>query len=446
MLKLPPPIWALIYVLFASAISWRLGWPKIPGLPFAPLGIALAIAACILPIWAILLFRREGTEVSPTSPTNQKLVISSPTNLPATPCIWGWFCSRSGSRYRQALANDDCALCGLRHGRLGSHPLRRGQDAPSVRSVLRRLSEPGDSGRQERCQLDQCYASQWTRWRTKFHCLIARRSPFKFRGTEPHFAGLICAFAWAWRRHAVLGCDLTCADFCPGMGERTRLPFATSPGFRHSHGRGSAGHSGSRANQSFPERRQFPFATSPGSRRSHGRGSARHSDLTPADLSGKDVLAVFDISQPSAKRKFYVLDFKTGQVTAHYAAHGRDNGPNAKAIKFKGFPTDLDMVPLGPLKTAHSEVMEPYKKIVDRYNGRVYPDMIVVALEGVTSYNSYVDPLPRSNGSSTRTRTPPLVFAPKIAACWGGATVASSSIRSKTPRWSRGFRMELWFS
>jgi len=71
----------------------------------------------------------------------------------------------------------------------------------------------------------------------------------------------------------------------------------------------------------------------------------------------KDVLAVFDISQPSAKKRFYVLDFKTGQVTAHYAAHGRDNGPNAKAIKFKGFQTDLDMVPLGPLKTAHSEVM-----------------------------------------------------------------------------------------
>ena len=41
----------------------------------------------------------------------------------------------------------------------------------------------------------------------------------------------------------------------------------------------------------------------------------------------KDVLAVFDISQPSAKKRFYVLDFKSGQVTAHYAAHGRDNGP-----------------------------------------------------------------------------------------------------------------------
>jgi hypothetical protein len=46
----------------------------------------------------------------------------------------------------------------------------------------------------------------------------------------------------------------------------------------------------------------------------------------------KDVLAVFDISQLSANKRFYVLDFKSGQVTAHYAAHGRDNGPNATAL------------------------------------------------------------------------------------------------------------------
>jgi L,D-transpeptidase catalytic domain len=115
----------------------------------------------------------------------------------------------------------------------------------------------------------------------------------------------------------------------------------------------------------------------------------------------KDVLAVFDISQPSSKKRFYVLDFESGQVTAHYAAHGRDNGPQAKAIKFKGFQTDLDMVPLGPLKTAHSEVMDPYKTIVDRYDGTVYPNMIVVVLDGVTSYTVTLATHPRTNGLST---------------------------------------------
>ena len=75
-----------------------------------------------------------------------------------------------------------------------------------------------------------------------------------------------------------------------------------------------------------------------------------------AIFTNKDALAVFDISQPSANKRFYILDFKSGQVTAHYAAHGRDNGPNARATRFKGFQTHLDMVPLGPLKTSHSEV------------------------------------------------------------------------------------------
>jgi protein-S-isoprenylcysteine O-methyltransferase Ste14 len=88
-LKLPPPIWALIYVLIASAISWWLGWPYIPGLPFALLGIALVAVACIPPVWAIFLFRREGTEVSPTSATNRKLVISGPYRFTRNPMYLG---------------------------------------------------------------------------------------------------------------------------------------------------------------------------------------------------------------------------------------------------------------------------------------------------------------------------------------------------------------------
>src|SRR5262252_4033034 len=108
----------------------------------------------------------------------------------------------------------------------------------------------------------------------------------------------------------------------------------------------------------------------------------------------KDALAVFDISQPSANKRFYLLDFKSGEVTAYYAAHGRSNGPNAKAVKFKGFQRDLDMTPLGPLKTAHSEVMAHYKTIIDRYDGTVYRNMIVAVLQGVTSYNSYINHTP----------------------------------------------------
>jgi hypothetical protein len=108
----------------------------------------------------------------------------------------------------------------------------------------------------------------------------------------------------------------------------------------------------------------------------------------------KDALAVFDISQPSANKRFYVLDLKSGEATAHHAAHGRHNGPNAKAVKFKGFQRDLDMVPLGPLKTARSEVMDHYKTIVDRYDGTVYRNLIVAVLQGITAYNRYINHTP----------------------------------------------------
>ena len=113
-------------------------------------------------------------------------------------------------------------------------------------------------------------------------------------------------------------------------------------------------------------------------------------------FSKKDVFAVFDISQPSANKRFYLLDFTSGQVTAHFAAHGRTNGPNAKATKFKGFQRDLDMVPLGPLKTvpATPEVTAHYRTIVDRYDGTVYRNMVVGILEGVAPYNRYINHTP----------------------------------------------------
>ena len=106
-------------------------------------------------------------------------------------------------------------------------------------------------------------------------------------------------------------------------------------------------------------------------------------------FSKKDVFAVFDISQPSANKRFYILDFKSDQVTAHFAAHGKSNGPHAKATKFKGFQRDLDMVPLGPLKSipASAEVTSHYRTIVDRYDKTVYRNMIVGVLEGMAPYN-----------------------------------------------------------
>jgi hypothetical protein len=60
--------------LHGSALSWSLGWPTIPGLPLPLLGIVLVALAFIPPVWAFILFRREDTEINPTSLANRKLV------------------------------------------------------------------------------------------------------------------------------------------------------------------------------------------------------------------------------------------------------------------------------------------------------------------------------------------------------------------------------------
>ena len=89
MIKLPPPIWALIYVLVTLAISWLLGWPDLPGLPLPSFGIALALIPWALPVWAFLMFRRAGTEIDPTSPTNRALVVDGPYRYTRNPMYLG---------------------------------------------------------------------------------------------------------------------------------------------------------------------------------------------------------------------------------------------------------------------------------------------------------------------------------------------------------------------
>ena len=85
MLKLPPPIWTAIYVLLAAAGTRLLGGAKIPGLQVVPLGIALVAIALVPSFWAFTLFRREGTEIDPTSPVNQKLITRGPYRYTRNP-------------------------------------------------------------------------------------------------------------------------------------------------------------------------------------------------------------------------------------------------------------------------------------------------------------------------------------------------------------------------
>lgn len=89
MLKLPPPIWGLIYVLVALVASWQLGWPKVPGFPLPKLGMALAFIPWALPVWAAIVFRRADTEINPTSPTNRALIVDGPYRHTRNPMYLG---------------------------------------------------------------------------------------------------------------------------------------------------------------------------------------------------------------------------------------------------------------------------------------------------------------------------------------------------------------------
>jgi hypothetical protein len=90
MLKLPPPAWALAYVLIAAALSYLAGWPRIPGLPLVPLAVLLVVAGVALSATGGKLFRREGTELNPASTTNRKLVTRGLSAFRVTRWTSGW--------------------------------------------------------------------------------------------------------------------------------------------------------------------------------------------------------------------------------------------------------------------------------------------------------------------------------------------------------------------
>ena len=89
MLKFPPPIWALAYVVIAYGLSRLAGGDPIPYLPGVPFAVVLIVAGVALSVSAAALFRREGTELNPASATNQKLVTSGPFRFTRNPMYLG---------------------------------------------------------------------------------------------------------------------------------------------------------------------------------------------------------------------------------------------------------------------------------------------------------------------------------------------------------------------
>ena len=140
MLKLPPPIWTLIYIMISATISWLLDWPTPPGLPLPPLGITLVAVAFIAPVWAFVLFRREGTEIDPTSPTNRKLVTSGPYQFTRNPMYLGLVILTWAWRYGSALGQCSLRLSPSSPPLIGStSPSRKPRCAVSSEQLMKTM-------------------------------------------------------------------------------------------------------------------------------------------------------------------------------------------------------------------------------------------------------------------------------------------------------------------
>ena len=103
MLKLPPPVWAFTYVIIATAVSRLYPWRALIDLRIVWLGVALVAIGIAISAWAFMLFRREGTEINPTSETNKSLVVRGPFRFTRNPMYLGLVVSTLGIAFWTGL-------------------------------------------------------------------------------------------------------------------------------------------------------------------------------------------------------------------------------------------------------------------------------------------------------------------------------------------------------
>lgn len=89
MLKLIPPFWCAIYLAGCGVVSALYPWRSFVDLRIMWLGVVLLIAGAALAVSAFHLFRREDTELDPTSETNKALIIRGPYHLTRNPMYAG---------------------------------------------------------------------------------------------------------------------------------------------------------------------------------------------------------------------------------------------------------------------------------------------------------------------------------------------------------------------
>ena len=89
MLKLPPPMWAMVFLGLCALASWALDWPAIPLPHHEPIGIAIFFIGWIPAVLAFRAFRLAGTELDPTSDANYAFITSGPYRFSRNPMYLG---------------------------------------------------------------------------------------------------------------------------------------------------------------------------------------------------------------------------------------------------------------------------------------------------------------------------------------------------------------------
>jgi protein-S-isoprenylcysteine O-methyltransferase Ste14 len=87
--RIPPPIWVIVYIVAAIALSEWVAAPPIAVLHQPLIGAILIVSALALIISAQIKFRSAGTEIMPTSPTNKALVTNGPYGITRNPMYLG---------------------------------------------------------------------------------------------------------------------------------------------------------------------------------------------------------------------------------------------------------------------------------------------------------------------------------------------------------------------
>lgn len=87
MLKIPPPIWAFLYLALAGAVSTAYPWHPI--VTPAPFGIALVATGFTISFLSVWLFLRRGAQLNPASETHTTLVVNGPFRFTRNPMYLG---------------------------------------------------------------------------------------------------------------------------------------------------------------------------------------------------------------------------------------------------------------------------------------------------------------------------------------------------------------------